>query len=555
MKTAQEVTPEKLRGGFYTPPDLVRFCLLRAAENAPTGRELRLLEPSIGDGAFVRGLRGTPLQGRIGHILGLEVLDIEAEKARQSLRSSSMDGEIRIASSIDWAIDETDGDFDVAVGNPPFVRFQFVERRDRTAMDHLARRLGLSFRGVSNLWIPLLMASLSRLRPGGAIAFVVPTECFTGCSAQVARDWLLRNVDDLHFDLFPPGSFPGVLQEIAVMSGRRADNRERPSAQIEITEHSVSGTSRSWSNAACEGESWTRYLLEPKHLDALAEARTLPAVIALRDAVAFEVSIVTGANDFFTVDQSTLEEYGLTRWARPLLPRIRHAEGLIYGKRDQDRTTTAGARAWLLDFNNGNDDPERFAGARRYLNHGEVQLLHERYKCRIRSPWYRVPGIRRGELLLSKRSHTFPRVTVNKAEVFTTDTIYRGRMLARSGAAGPSALAATFHNSLTLLTAEIEGRSFGGGVLELVPSEVGRLSVPLLGGAESWLPELDAKMRSDPGEAVIAATDDRLVDARALPRRLLTTLAEARMHMMARRLDRNAADASVDPEVAWRNVA
>ena len=555
MKTAQEVTPEKLRGGFYTPTELVRFCLRRAAENAPPGRELRLLEPSIGDGAFVRGLRGTPLQGRIGHLLGLEVLDIEAEKARQSLRSSSINGEIQVASSIQWALDETDGDFDVAVGNPPFVRFQFVERGDRIAMDYLASRLGLSFRGVSNLWIPLLMASLSRLRPGGAIAFVVPTECFTGCSAQVARDWLLRNVDDLHFDLFPPGSFPGVLQEIAVMSGRRADSRGRPSERIQITEHSVSGTSHSWSNVACEGESWTRYLLEPKHLDALAEARTLPAISALRDAAAFEVSIVTGANDFFTVDQSTLDEYELVRWARPLLPRIRNAEGLIYGKRDQDRTNTVGARAWLLDFNNENDNPQRFAGARRYLSHGEARLLHERYKCRIRSPWYRVPGIRSGELLLSKRSHMFPRVTVNQAGVFTTDTIYRGRMLAGAGAVRANALAATFHNSLTLLTAEIEGRSFGGGVLELVPSEVGRLSVPLLANAESWLGELDVAMRSGPAEAVIAATDERLVRARAIPQRLLATLAEARLHMMARRLDRNAVDARVDSGLGWRKVA
>jgi adenine-specific DNA methylase len=555
VKTASEVTPEKLRGGFYTPADLVHFCLQRAAENAPKGRALRLLEPSIGDGAFVRGLHGTPLQGRIERILGLEVLDIEAEKARQALRSSSLDGEVRIASAIQWATEETDGLFDVAVGNPPFVRFQFVERRDRAAIDDLAGGLELSFRGVSNLWIPLLIASLSRLRAGGAIAFVVPTECFTGCSAQVARDWLLANVEDLHFDLFPPGSFPGVLQEIAVMSGRRADSRARPSPQIRITEHGASGESHSWSNTARDGESWTRYLLEPKYLEALAEARALPAIGALGDTAAFEVSIVTGANDFFTVDQSTLEAHELTRWARPLLPRARHAEGLLYASRDQDRTVAAGARAWLLDFNEEQEDPQRFVGARRYLRHGEARLLHERYKCRIRSPWYRIPGIRSGELLLSKRSHTFPRVAVNRAGVFTTDTIYRGRMLAGSGSVGADALAATFHNSLTLLTAEIEGRSFGGGVLELVPSEVRRLSVPLLAGAESWLPELDAAMRSGPADAVIAATDKRLVAARAIPRRLLATLAEARLHMMARRLDRNAVDASVDSDLGWLEVA
>jgi adenine-specific DNA-methyltransferase len=555
VKSAREVSPEKLRGGFYTPADLVDFCLRRAAENAPKGHGLRLLEPSVGDGAFVRRLQDTPLRGRIERIFGLEVLDIEAEKARQALRSSSLDGEVRVASAIQWATEETDGPFDVAVGNPPFVRFQFVERRDREAIDELASRLGMSFRGVSNLWIPLLIAALSRVRAGGAIAFVVPTECFTGCSAQVARDWLLANVEDLHFDLFAPGSFPGVLQEIAVMSGRRADSDARTATQVRITEHDTSGKSRSWSNAACAGESWTRYLLEPKYLEALAEARALPAIGALGDAAAFEVSIVTGANAFFTVDQSTLDAHELTRWARPLLPRARHAEGLIYESHDQDRTVAGGARAWLLDFDEENEDPQRFASASSYLRRGETRLLHKRYKCRIRSPWYRVPGIRSGELLLSKRSHTFPRVTVNRAGVFTTDTIYRGRMLAGAGAVGADALAATFHNSLTLLTAEIEGRSFGGGVLELVPSEVGRLSVALLASAERWLDELDTAMRSGPADAVIAATDKRLIGARAIPRRLLATLAEARLHMQARRLDRGAVDTSVDSDIGWRKVA
>ena len=158
-------------------------------------------------------------------------------------------------------------------------------------------------------------------------------------------------------------------------------------------------------------------------------------------------------------------------------------------------------------------------------------------------------------MLLSKRSHTFPRVAVNEADVFTTDTIYRGRMLDRSTATGPCGFAATFHNSLTLLTAEIEGRSFGGGVLELVPSEIGRLSVPLVPGAERWLPALDAVMRSGQPEAVISETDDRLVRCRAIPRRLLTTLAEARLHMMSRRMDRNATDAGVERGVDWRRVA
>ncbi|MBF6620607.1 MAG: hypothetical protein ITG02_10305, partial [Patulibacter sp.] len=48
MRSAQEVTPEKRRGGYYTPPALARFCLDRLATLAADHEGLRMLEPSIG---------------------------------------------------------------------------------------------------------------------------------------------------------------------------------------------------------------------------------------------------------------------------------------------------------------------------------------------------------------------------------------------------------------------------------------------------------------------------------------------------------------------------
>ena len=124
-------------------------------------------------------------------------------------------------------------------------------------------------------------------------------------------------------------------------------------------------------------------------------------------------------------------------------------------------------------------DPEQTPAAASYLRHGEELRLHQRYKCRIRDPWYRVPIVQPGSLLLSKRSHRYPRLVLNPAGVTTTDTIYQGRMT--TAFEGREAdLVTGFHNTATLLTAEIEGRSFGGGVLELVPTEIGRVCVPML---------------------------------------------------------------------------
>lgn len=540
VKTRNEVTAEKLRGGFYTPRGLVDFCVERVVALAPAGSRLRVLEPSIGDGAFVTGLAESVLGTSIETVLGLEVDPREAARASSALEQSGLAGRILEASAISWAAD-TSETFDVAVGNPPFVRFQFLRTRDKAALIPLGKRVGLSFGGVGNLWIPVLLGALSRLRPGGAAAFVIPTECLTGVSAGSVRRWLIENMDDLRLDLFPPGSFPRVLQEILVLSGRRRDAIAAQGA-LEMVEHSTDGERESWQYLVpARPDSWSRYLLEPGQLEALEAACALPIVRALGEAATLEVSIVTGANDYFSADTATISEFELAPWAQPLLPRIRHATGLVYKRPDQRATALSGARAWLLDFSASHPDPREFGRPRAYLQIGEERELHRRYKCRIRDPWYRVPSIRAGELLLSKRSHRFHRLVLNTAEALTTDTIYRGWM--RPDFRGSERdLVAGFHNSLTLLSAELEGRSFGGGVLELVPSEIARLKIPLLAGLGSNLASLDALLRaSGSEESVVEATDALLMSLNVgFSPDLMATLREARCSLLARRLGRNS---------------
>jgi adenine-specific DNA-methyltransferase len=543
VKTRVQVTAEKLRGGFYTPLPMVRECLQRIRELTGGGGGLRVLEPSVGDGAFLRGLGEPEWRGRVEHVFALEPMEIEAEKARHALTGAKLRGDVVPMSAITWAA-EAEELYDVAVGNPPFVRYQFISESDQESILDLGVRLGFGFRGVGNLWIPVLLGALSRLRPGGAFAFVIPTECLTGCSAEAVRRWLLTECGAVRFDLFAPGSFPDVLQEVAILSGRRETTRSGET-DLEVVDHGHGGATRRWTYRVDNSGVWTRYLLDPPHLAALEAAQALPDARPLGSLVAFEVSIVTGANDFFAVDEETVTEFGLQPWAVPLLPRARHSPGLIFTEADWQSARAVGAHIWLLDFSARHPDPLRHAGAAAYLRRGKDLDLHERYKCRIREPWYRVPGIVRGDLLLSKRSHAWPRVVVNEAAAFTTDTIYRGRLVStdRSG----EDVAAAFHNSLTLLTVELEGRSFGGGVLELVPSEIGRLTALVPAGARKLLRRLDAVSRKDP-EQLVAATDAYLVAAGALPGDLVPVLDEARALLAQRRFDRNSRPAET-PDV------
>ncbi len=133
-------------------------------------------------------------------------------------------------------------------------------------------------------------------------------------------------------------------------------------------------------------------------------------------------------------------------------------------------------------------------------------------------------------------------MVVNEAGVVTTDTIYRGRIV--DPVVSSYDIAAIFHNSLTLLTAELEGRSFGGGVLELVPSEVSRLCLPLIPKFGDEIGRLDAIVRSaGTDDDLLIDETDRLIAKSpiGLDLDLLAELRQARDLLLQRRMDRNSA--------------
>lgn len=538
MKTSDQVTADKLRGGFYSPQALVDVCLTQALHLVGPREHLSLVEPSAGEGGFLRGLGEHELGRRIHTVTAVELIPDEAAKTREALQSTGLGGRV-ITGSVLSADCRDLGEFDVAVGNPPFVRFQFVSPEDRVGIDNLAEDHGIQLAGVSNLWIPVFLSTLGRLRDGGVFSFIVPAECFTGLSARVVRTWLSEHATELRVDLFPPKSFPGVLQEVVVLSGR-VTRGSAHGAKVKVHDHLIGD---SWRHVLDENDpTWTGLLLRPDHMDALAEVVALPTVHRFGDVARLQVATVTGANDYFSLTEATRAEYSLHAWTRPLLARVRHARGLDFTLEEMRANAASGLPAWLLDTSLGDTAIDGSPGGSDYIARGEADALHERYKCRIRSPWHRVPVVRPGELMLSKRSHRYPRLIRNSAAAVTTDTIYQGP-LTMDFADRAMDVVGSFHNSLTLLSAEMFGRSFGGGVLELVPSEVRSLLLPVATIGSKDFARLDGLVR-DAGadnEALVEATDalvaNRLSD---LDKDAWRLIMDARQILLARRLARSA---------------
>lgn len=531
MKTRTEVSADKLRGGFYSPDSLVDVCLDRVMDLLNGRGGVAVLEPSAGDGAFIRGLSRHAVGTLVSDVTAVELLASEAARTGESLARSGLRGRVVTGSALDP--ESINGSHDVAVGNPPFVRFQFVSDGDRVHAESLGQRIGVPFSGVSNLWIPVFLAALTNLRDGGVFSFIIPAECFTGSSARAVRTWLTQHAVQLRVDLFPPKSFPNVLQEVVILSGQ-VSRGSAHGAKVHVHDH---GLNDSWRHVLDEDSTtWTGLLLRPEHLTALAEVRSAEGVQVFRDVAKLSVATVTGANDYFCVDDSTRVAYDLGHWSRPLLDRIRRAPGLAYNPDDHDANLKAGHPVWLLDSSLSDDLSD---GARRYVAEGESKNLHTRYKTRIRSPWWRVPVVAPGSLMLSKRSNHYPRLIRNVAKAVTTDTVYQGSPVTAFEGRERD-ITGSFHNSLTLLTAEMFGRSFGGGVLELVPSETARLLIPIGQVAQEQFDRLDSLTRSaaDP-EVLVDATDRMLVEQLKIDEDVWRLVREARSLLRDRRFARN----------------
>jgi adenine-specific DNA-methyltransferase len=538
VKFIDEVSAEKLRGGFYTPAPLVVDCYRRIAELLPGDNALRLLEPSAGDGAFIRYRNTGRLTNRFAesHTTCIELNASEAGKCSEALQSASAQGRVINADFFRWAQAATD-EFDAVVGNPPFVRYQFIPKRVRAVADSLISAAGNQLAGVSNLWIPFTLISLDRLKYGGAFALVLPSEILATKSTGLVRSELIRHFAKLHVDLYPRGHFPDILQDVVVVSGVR-DLQPCAFRTVIFHEHLASGINE-WSHVVDDGkDAWTHYLLTQTESDALKATQQLPGMHKLGSVASISVAIVTGANDFFTVSDEIVNKYKLHNWTVPLLARTVDSPGIVFRRSDHTKLIRSDRKRWLLDFSADKPDPEKFQLPECYLKLGEGLSLPGRYKCRIRKPWYRVPDIRSGDIMLSKRSHRHHRLILNSADVVTTDTIYRGAMRPQFKNA-KSSLIAGFHNSLTILTSELEGRSYGGGVLELVPSEIARLMVPMV-DMKTHLTELDKIGREaggqlDTEDKLIEATDAKL--AKLIPglKRHLPVLWSARERLRNRR--------------------
>lgn len=187
--------PNKLRGGYYTPPPIARWL----CDWAIRSKTDRVLEPSCGDGAFLEAaMRRLAELGADATDIGEQLWGVEIDKTesgksqRRAARVLAAPCLLRVWNGdfFEWILAREDRSFDCVVGNPPFIRYQtFPEPSRSLAMDLLIRH-GLRPNKLTNIWVPFVVGAVRMLRPGGRLAMVLPAELLQVSYAGQLRSFL-----------------------------------------------------------------------------------------------------------------------------------------------------------------------------------------------------------------------------------------------------------------------------------------------------------------------------------------------------------------------------
>lgn len=544
--TPSAATRQKALGAFYTPSPMAE----KMVEWAVRSPGDRALDPSFGGLVFLQAAHTRLVQ-----------LGASPDDASEQLFGCDLDDDAHASALAEDRLGLADtallhGDFFTAVpdadlprvsavvGNPPYVRYQLHNGAGASGR-RVAAAAGLHMTRLASSWAPFVLHSTEFVARGGRLALVLPAELMHAQYAGQVLGWVQRRFARTALVVFERRVFPGALEEVVLL----------------FAEGRGEGTSTSVGLVECESlsdfrlETLTHQLaapparrpgrgkllaqLLPESVRALYERLSDDdRVSTLGGLASVDIGAVTGANDYFLLRDG--EEPGLAEeLLRPAVSKAVQVRGARFASSDFDRLRHANARCLLLVTEK--ETPESvLATALNYLRRGEEAGVHARYKCRVRSPWHAVPLPKHGspDLFLTYCAAEFPRVALNEAGALHTNTLHGVTV---SSPIDPRCVAAGFYNSLTLLSAELVGRSYGGGVLKLEPTEAEALLVPPLPpDLAVKLDEVDSLLRARQIDAVLDIVDKLvLVDGLGLTASDVSLLRSGAERLRSRRRARN----------------
>lgn len=192
---------QKQRGQVFTPDFIVdKMCEL--LKNKGT-----TLEPSAGDGAFTKKLKG--------------IVSIEKDKSVITDKNTI---------NIDFFDYDTSNKFDSIIGNPPYVRHNDIENDTAKKIDYTL------FDKRTNLFLFFIEKAVKHLKKGGELVFITPREFINLTSARKLNEFLYKSGTITDFiDCGDAKIFDGACPNVAIWRFEKDNFTRRTNGRQDFT--------------------------------------------------------------------------------------------------------------------------------------------------------------------------------------------------------------------------------------------------------------------------------------------------------------------------------
>lgn len=540
MRLKKDSSEQKLRGAYYTPLQLADAMVsLFASQNVST-----VLEPSCGDGVFLDSLKHLNLLDKVQKLTAVEIEPDEAEKVRS--RYSDFE-QIEVCTEDFFSYYNCilgKESFDLILGNPPYIRYQYLKESQREMQSEILTSHGMKANKLINAWVAFIVACVQLLSENGKIAFVIPAEILQVAYAEDLRLYLANNLAKITLITFEQLVFPDIEQEVVVFIGEKGEE-EKGIRIIEMSNldgfDQIKLEQNGFQKLQHVKEKWTKYFMTAEEMMLVQELREDKRFAKFSEYGLINIGITTGNNSYFSITEETAEQYSLADVTLPLIGRSSHAHGIFFTPEDWESNKRAGKRARLVNFPEISYD-EYPDGHKEYIALGEKNGQHEGYKCSIRDRWYIVPSVWVPDAFFLRRNNLYPKFVLNKCNAVSTDTMHRMKF---NEGVKPENVLLAYYNSISFAFSELCGRSYGGGVLEILPGEMGNILLPKVENIapemrEKLLTHIDSVVRNDEDieQALNVIDEELLVNALGIDPEICRKCRAIWKKMQRRRLER-----------------
>lgn len=422
-------------------------------------KSAKWLDPCVGQGALITELHNAGVSR--DRIRGL---DLDPSKARADVLARVR----RPVDFLSWAAGTSER-FERVICNPPFLALSSLDPALRKQANAVTLPDGEAIPLGANYWCAFLGASISVLRKGAAIGFILPAAWDYANYAALLRRVLPTlfgrvEIHRVRRPIFYPVQEGSVILLAADFggTGRIEVRREHESLTELVRALRGNGASASPGSLLRGGNSKDRN-----------------GTVPLDEVMRVGIGAVTGDASYFLMSEIERTARRLPVEAmRPVVTRSRHLTQAIVDKAEWERLRRRGDRVWLFH------PPPRLIqhpGVTKYLKLEPALGGCDRTRLKVatRETWYRVPLPDSSDGFMSGMSQMGPWISLSQVPGLTaSNTLYVVRFRERLSRDEQAAWAVALMTSGVRDQVEAVSRRYPNGLRKVEPGDLKRLLLP-----------------------------------------------------------------------------